>query len=322
MIKLNDMELAEAKRNPDVVAQLLVRKAIEEEMLLKPFTEEEAKSLETVRKNVEIEFFLNLRAEGNVKVTDLDILELYKNNIAVLKDKKVEEIFPQLKQAVFNQKLGAEKAMLVNELVKKYDLNALLKEYLPELDIQTDAPADKIQAVPSPEEAAEDKRTEAPVEMEAGLQPVPDLAETPEPVAETVFEELPQDPGFQDKLLFDQAFSAPVSSVVPEKPYVEPLPSEDGPFGEPFDSGKNLEDLFNEGPPHIAESVAFSEEPKDLFDTPKVVFDDSILKAPGTRPASQVSAGEEQKNMEEPVDDDGDSPNMPFSFGNFNFKFD
>jgi hypothetical protein len=133
MIRLNEVELEEIKNNPDAIAQLLVRKAIEEEIILKPFSEEQEKILENIKKNVEIEFFLNLSAEDKITVTDIEILEVYRNNIAALKDRKVEEIFPQLKQSVFNQKLGAEKANIVNELVKKYDLNTILKEYVPEL---------------------------------------------------------------------------------------------------------------------------------------------------------------------------------------------
>jgi hypothetical protein len=141
MIKLNEVELEEIKNNPDAIAQLLVRKAIEEEIILKPFSDEQQRTLENIKKNVEIEFFLNLNAEDKVTVTDIEILEVYRNNIAALKDKKVEEIFPQLKQSVFNQKLGVEKANIVNELVKKYDLNTILKEHVPELQ-KIESPTD------------------------------------------------------------------------------------------------------------------------------------------------------------------------------------
>jgi len=426
MIKLNDPELAQTGKNPDLVAQLLVRKAIEEEMVLKPFSEEERKQLENIKKNVEIEYFLNLRAEGKITVNDLEILELYRNNLAVLKDKKVEEIFPQLKQAVFNQKLGAEKAAIVNELVEKYGLNALLKEYVPELDINTETDS-KIQRVPVPEEpeitagqaeesvqdVSAEKRAEvidvprpslsatpaetvpdgtvpteaqnepgpaatqpaepvmapvaaqAEVTQEEPVEPTKDIAAiiaaitaqakaavTPEPEAAAPVDTPAESasPIFDDKALFERTFSTPVESTVPGKPVVEPLPEiaeapveavvaeaepealpaeemlppmEDEKFGGgEAVSREELAEILKD-PPGEPAPEAPSGQAKETFDVPKVVFDDSILKAPTVEFTPVAPDVEEQKiALSEAPDEEGESPNMPFSFGNFNFKID
>ncbi len=55
---------------------------------------------------------------------------MYKNNTEALKDKNTVEVYPQLQQALFNQKLGEEKVKVINELVEKYKINEVLKEYV------------------------------------------------------------------------------------------------------------------------------------------------------------------------------------------------
>ena len=61
---------------------------------------------------------------------DYELLEVYKNNTEALKDKNTVEVYPQLQQALFNQKLGEEKVKVINELVEKYKINDVLKEYV------------------------------------------------------------------------------------------------------------------------------------------------------------------------------------------------
>lgn len=130
MIKLTKAELKLLKDNKDGIAQLLVRKAILAEMEKKEYTEEEKKYLEEMKLNMEIEFYLNSIAQKAVQVFDYELLEVYKNNVELLKDKNTVEVYPQLQQALFNQKLGEVKVKVINELVKKYKINDMLKEYI------------------------------------------------------------------------------------------------------------------------------------------------------------------------------------------------
>ena len=130
MIKLTKKELEALGENKDAVAQLLVRKAILAEMEKKEYTEEEKKYLEEMKLNMEIEFYLNSVAQKTVQIYDYELLEVYKNNTEVLKDKNTVEVYPQLQQALFNQKLGEEKVKVINELVEKYKINDVLKEYI------------------------------------------------------------------------------------------------------------------------------------------------------------------------------------------------
>ncbi len=130
MIKLTKEELKLLKDNKDGIAQLLVRKAILAEMENKEYTEEEKKYLEEMKLNMEIEFYLNSIAQKTVQIFDYELLEVYKNNTELLKDKNTVEVYPQLQQALFNQKLGEEKVKVINGLVEKYKINDVLKEYI------------------------------------------------------------------------------------------------------------------------------------------------------------------------------------------------
>lgn len=80
---------------------------------------------------MEIEYYLNSMAQKTVQIYDYELLEVYKNNAEFLKDKNTMDIYPQLQQALFNQKLGEEKVKVINGIVEKYKINDLLKEYTP-----------------------------------------------------------------------------------------------------------------------------------------------------------------------------------------------
>ncbi len=67
MIKLTKKELEVLGENKDAIAQLLVRKAILEEMEKKEYTEEEKRYLEEMKLNMEIEFYLNSIAQKQFK---------------------------------------------------------------------------------------------------------------------------------------------------------------------------------------------------------------------------------------------------------------
>ncbi|WP_462354992.1 hypothetical protein [Fusobacterium ulcerans] len=130
-IKLTKEELKKLNGNKDGIAQLLVRKAVLTEMENKEYTKEEKKYLEEMKLNMEIEYYLNSIGQKTVQIYDYELLEVYKNNAELLKDKNTVEIYPQLQQALFNQKLGEEKVKVINEIVEKYKINDILKEYIP-----------------------------------------------------------------------------------------------------------------------------------------------------------------------------------------------
>ena len=132
MLKLDPVEIEQANGNPNVMAQMLVSKAIMAERAKREFTNEEKAQLEIMKKNMEVEFFLNILAQKDIVIADHEILELYKNNAEALKDKNMVEVFPELRQALFNQKLGEAKVNVINGFIEQYKLNDILKEYAPQ----------------------------------------------------------------------------------------------------------------------------------------------------------------------------------------------
>jgi hypothetical protein len=133
-ISLTDEEVKVANGNSNVVASLLVKKAILEEIKSSPFTNDEKKLIADAKENIEVEAFLNKLAQVNVVVTEEEVLKVYEENKGKFgTDDDVVNIMPQIKQLIFNQKLGDEKTKLVNTFIAKYNLNDILKKYVPEI---------------------------------------------------------------------------------------------------------------------------------------------------------------------------------------------
>lgn len=130
-ITLTQEEVKEAENNSNIGAQLLVRKAILKEMSSIKYTEEEKKELEEIKKNVEIDYFLNKKAMETTKVDDMEVLQVYQNNADKLKDTDITIILPQLKEQMILQRREEEKVKYMNTLVEKYNLNEELKKYFP-----------------------------------------------------------------------------------------------------------------------------------------------------------------------------------------------
>lgn len=130
-ITLTQEEVKEAENNSNIGAQILVRKAILKEMSSIKYTEEEKKELEEIKKNVEIDYFLNKKAMETTKVDDMEVLQVYQNNADKLKNTDITIILPQLKEQMILQRREEEKVKYMNTLVEKYNLNEELKKYFP-----------------------------------------------------------------------------------------------------------------------------------------------------------------------------------------------
>lgn len=65
-------------------------------------------------------------------VDDMEVLQVYQNNIDKLKDADITAVLPQLKDQMLFQRREEEKVKYMNSLVEKYKLNDELKKYFPE----------------------------------------------------------------------------------------------------------------------------------------------------------------------------------------------
>ena len=332
MIKLDSIELEKTMGDANSVARTLVKKAVEEEMKLRPFSDEELNELSEAKKNVEIEYFLNLLAKNNVTVNEVEILVAYKENLSAFGDKDVTEIYPQLHQLVFNKKLESEKAVIVNGFVSKYGLNSILKEYVPELKNLGDG----------------EKNTSAE-------EPVTSITSEPESVEEFVVQEIPQNSiGEEDTKIEMHGVTASEEVTSRENIQVEPFVvdafiTEDLAIKEepvivespvyvetpavediiPESFILNVDEISKEDDSLVTEEVAIKTD--ILFSAPfdsteETPFQDNFVEeTPNLFEAPQV-AGEFEKITEiegksEHLEE-VDSSNEPPPFGNFNFKFD
>lgn len=149
-ISLTEQEVKDTENNSNAAAQILVKKAVLKEMENAVYTEEEKKELEEIKENIELEYFLNKKAMETAKVDDMEVLQVYQNNIDKLKEGDIVEILPQLKDQMLYQRREEEKIKYMNSLVEKYKLNDELKKYFPETEKQEETaeevkPAEKIQ---------------------------------------------------------------------------------------------------------------------------------------------------------------------------------
>lgn len=132
-VSLTEKELKEINGNPTTAAQMLVRKAILNEVKGEKYTEEEKKSIDIIKENVEIEYFLNKKAQEVVIIDNNEIAKLYENNKENFKNVSKEQALAYLKEQVFLHRMDAEKTKYINILITDYGLNKKITEYFPEL---------------------------------------------------------------------------------------------------------------------------------------------------------------------------------------------
>lgn len=130
-VVLTQQEQEQVKNNPNALASLLIRKAILEDMKNEKYTPEEQKTLDDLKTNVEIDYFLNHKAAETTFVNKEEVLAIYKENKSKIKGISEAEALAQIENQLYFQRREAEKNRYLNILIKKYDLNEKINEYSP-----------------------------------------------------------------------------------------------------------------------------------------------------------------------------------------------
>lgn len=76
-IKLSDADINTIKQNADLGAQLLVRKALMNEMKTEKLTSVQEQRLDNLKKNLEMEYYLEIQASKGIQVSDAELLSTY-----------------------------------------------------------------------------------------------------------------------------------------------------------------------------------------------------------------------------------------------------
>jgi len=181
-IALTAEEEAAAGNDSNIIAQLLVKKAILREIAQNPFTEEELNFLAIAKENLEVEAFLNKQAQETasrsiIPVTDEEVLAVFEANREQFGD-DVDPliVIPQLTQLMQNQRFNDSfnniRINIVNEYIEKYKLNDILRKYVPESAITP-------QDIPSTPQVAPTTESE-PVEINVDEAEVEDTEDANE----------------------------------------------------------------------------------------------------------------------------------------------
>lgn len=140
-IALTTEEETLANKDSNIIAQILVKKAVLKEMAANPFNEDQKKQLAQMKEDMELDYYLNSIAQAEARkvvlVSDEEVLAVFEANKDKLGD-NVDPItvMPQLKQVIYNQKFSeaanAVRINLLNQYIEKHKLNDILKKYVPE----------------------------------------------------------------------------------------------------------------------------------------------------------------------------------------------
>ena len=133
-IKKHDISLSEEEKNKlgqnkDLIRRALLEKALAEEISHTNFTQEDKVELDYLKKQVEIEYFLEKVANSKVTLKDSEVLKLYQDNLEKFKNYDINIVLPQLKNNILIERKNALKDQYLNELVNKYELDKKLDEY-------------------------------------------------------------------------------------------------------------------------------------------------------------------------------------------------
>lgn len=143
VISLNSAELKDIKNNFEEIRLSLVRKSVLKEMEGIKYSKEEKEYLENLKKETDIEFFLNKKAMEKVKVEDEKVLEIYHQNIDSLKEFNINEALIQIKNELTKQQVYLEKIEYVNSLMEKYNIEETAKKYFAENNVEVKTEAEQ-----------------------------------------------------------------------------------------------------------------------------------------------------------------------------------
>ena len=131
-VTLDKQERELTNGDPNVAAQLLVRKAVLKEIQNAKLDEKEKFELQFVKDEAAIAYYLQRTVGNGMKVTDEQIEKVYKDNKDKLGGKELKDLRDQIRYAIVNQQQNEKLAEYYNNLVNKYKLNDALKAEFPE----------------------------------------------------------------------------------------------------------------------------------------------------------------------------------------------
>lgn len=129
-VELTKEDVLFSKGNPETIRAIVTNKLVEEKMLKDNFEESAKDELEILQNNVKANYYLDLEVRKNVAVTHEEVVNLYEAEKGKLGDITPNSAYNQIANGLFNNKVAAERANLINKIVEEYKVEDLVKENL------------------------------------------------------------------------------------------------------------------------------------------------------------------------------------------------
>lgn len=131
-ISLTKQEKELANGNPNIGAQLLVRKAVLQEIKNAKLTDKEKFELQFVKDEAAVSYYVQKTIGKDIKISDETIKDIYEKNKKQFKDMPVNDARAQIEAVLAQQQQNQKIAEYYNGLVEKYKLNDSLKAEFPQ----------------------------------------------------------------------------------------------------------------------------------------------------------------------------------------------
>lgn len=129
-IEITKKEILFSQGNPEVLKSLIIGKVVGKKMKEENFEENEKDNLKIIEGNVLVNYYLDSMVRKNVQVTQEEVAAIYENEKAKLGNITPNDAYNQIANGLLNNKAVAERQSVIDDIVKKYNVEDLVKENL------------------------------------------------------------------------------------------------------------------------------------------------------------------------------------------------
>lgn len=131
-IELTKEEILYSNGDPTILRTMIMNKVILNELEKSAFNVENSKILETISKNILVNYYIDSKVRKIVKVTQEEIEAEYNKQKENLKNIPSDQAYQQVTNNLLMTRASEERAKIINEISKKYKVEEVIKENIKE----------------------------------------------------------------------------------------------------------------------------------------------------------------------------------------------
>lgn len=131
-IELTKEEILYSNGDPTILRTMIMNKVILNELEKSAFNVENSKILETISKNILVNYYIDSKVRKIVKVTQEEIETEYNKQKENLKNIPSDQAYQQVTNNLLMTRATEERAKIINEISKKYKVEEVIKENIKE----------------------------------------------------------------------------------------------------------------------------------------------------------------------------------------------